>query len=198
MASLLTLIPQGSIGGIDIQATLEEVHSTTLQVTEHPVEFGAAITDHSFSKPVQLTMHCGWSNSSAEALIGEISALFLGGFASLSDYVTSIYTQLLGLQQSRTLMFVTTSILAYDNMLITSLQLTRDEKTSQALMVTATMQSVIVVDTQSATLPPIGNQANPASTAESISNGPRALTEGNPSNGGAVPAWQWVPSPDGP
>src|SRR5713101_5273233 len=39
---------------ITIDATLQEVHKADAEVTEHPVELGADITDHVRPKPVEL------------------------------------------------------------------------------------------------------------------------------------------------
>ena len=90
---------------------------------------------------------------------------------SVSDFVSGIYSQLLALQQSLVPFTVVTSIRRYTNMILTSLAVTRDSKTSQALMVTATMRQVIIVSTVSTTLAPIASQADPASTAENVSMG---------------------------
>jgi hypothetical protein len=217
IGNLLTVIPKGSIGGIDIQATLEETFDDTVNITDHPVEAGAEISDHAYYKPSNLTMRCGWSNSSAQNLVGAVTNLFTGGglsqFAGLSglsnltglpglggsssptvsgggmtvsDYVSGIYSQLLSLQQSLQPFTVLTSIRQFTNMMMTSLSLTRDHKTSQALMVTVTMRQVIIVNTQATTLPPTQNMANPQNTALQIVTGQQSLLPGIiPSPGGS-------------
>ena len=55
--------PKRSIGPIVAQVTLQEVHTDTLEITDHPVEQGAAITDHAFKRPAELIITCAWSNS---------------------------------------------------------------------------------------------------------------------------------------
>lgn len=55
--------PPRSIGGIVAQVTLEERHQDDLEITEHPVERGAAITDHAFKHPAEVIIKCAWSNS---------------------------------------------------------------------------------------------------------------------------------------
>lgn len=44
-------------------ATIEERHHDELEVTDHPVEQGAMITDHAYKRPAEITLHLGWSNS---------------------------------------------------------------------------------------------------------------------------------------
>ncbi len=195
----ISFIPQGNIGGVTVDATLEEEYEDELEITEHPVQAGADITDHSFKRPVELTMRCGWSNSTAGAAISTlISALsgitqsgIVGGGMSGADYVSGIYSQLLALQASRQPFSVVSTLRAYDNMLIRSLRVARDSRTSQALMVTAQLREVILVSTQTTTLPAQGNQANPSSTAENVNVGASSLMAGNPAPGGAIDPSNW-------
>jgi hypothetical protein len=219
LSNILTVIPKGSIGGIAVQATLEETSTDSVTVTDHPVEAGAQISDHAFYRPAELVMRCGWSNSSPSNLISAVSSLFSGGGASqfaglaqltgqtasvavsgggmsISDYVSGVYAQLLSLQQSLQPFTVVTSIRQYTNMVMTSLALTRDQKTYQALMVTATMRQVIIVNTVSTTLAPMANQATPANTAEPLGLGQQnAISGATPSPGGSVNPVNWVPEP---
>ena len=48
---------------IKAQATFEERHIDELEVTDHPVQQGAMISDHAFKRPAEVTLHLGWSNS---------------------------------------------------------------------------------------------------------------------------------------
>jgi len=190
-SNVLALPKKLTLGDIQVETSLEEVFHDTLQITEHPVDSGALITDHSFKRPAEVHLQCGWSNSSLKALVGIVTGFFSGGSQSDSSYVGGIYSRLLALQESRKPFSITTTLRKYDKMLITALQVTRDQKTSQVLLVSATCRQVIIVSTKTATLPPKENQANPQSTAETENAGPKQLKKGSPSSGGAVPADQW-------
>lgn len=74
-ASNLFLQQSNQIGGIQVDTTLEETYEDALEITEHPVEAGAAITDHSFKRPMELVLSCGWSDSSASGLLGLASGI---------------------------------------------------------------------------------------------------------------------------
>lgn len=187
---LLTPV-RGMLGGISIACTIEEMHRDALEVTEHPVERGASITDHSFKRPVEVVLHCGWSNSSAAALFGGSTEQVSNSSMARSDYISAVYSRLLALQESRVPFSVTTTLRNYTSMLITSLQVTRDEKTSEALMVTATCREVILVGTKTSTLSPTENHKNPASTAEVINLGERQPIPATPAPGGSVPSSEW-------
>ena len=52
-----------SIGTLIADITVEERHVDELKITTHPVEAGAAITDHAYQMPRELTVRCSWSNS---------------------------------------------------------------------------------------------------------------------------------------
>ncbi len=158
MSENITLSPQRTIGGIVIDCTIEETGTDTLTITEHPVEQGAAISDHAYRNPAQLVLRAGWSNSSAQG----------GGSES---YAVDTYARLLALQANRTLIDVVTGKRSYQNMLIQSLAQTTDEKTEAILSVTITLKEVILVSTQTTTLPPASVQASPQQTAEPVSQG---------------------------
>lgn len=186
LLDLLQIAPKGKLGEIEIMATLEEIHTDTMQTTEHPIEVGAPITDHAYLRPSEVVIRCGWSNSSFSALSGAVASLFSGGEVG-DKYTDSIYSQLIALQESRQTFEVITSARQYSNMLITSLRLDRDEKTSNILMITATCRQVLLVYTEQTTLPPREDQADPASTAETQESGVRQAVNSTPSPGGSVP-----------
>lgn len=190
--ALVSLPEVNFFGDLRIDTTIEESYEDTLEVTEHPVEEGAAITDHSFKRPMQLVLRCGWSDSNPLAAINAFNSLFSGGSAAGLNYVDGVYSELLALQESRTPFEVSTGLRLYDSMLITSLFVRRDQRTRFALRVEATLQQVIIVSTQTATIPPQASQATPASTAEVVSGGAQQSTAGSPAPGGALPSDQWT------
>ena len=159
-------IPYRQIGGIVAQVTIEEEHLDELEITQHPVEQGAAITDHSFKKPARLVVRVGWSRSGGPRFLG---AQF------------GVYAQLLSLQASRQPFSVYTGRRVYGvpnpNMLISSIEVITDEKTAHALMATVRMQEVILVSTQTVDLSTAtglgtsGNQLMPQSTAQTVGLG---------------------------
>lgn len=181
--NFLTVIPQGQLDSIRIQATIEETHESRLNVTRHPVEDGADITDHSFLEPKEVIMHCGWSNSSPDALAqvinsgiqsfqsGGLSSLFSDLTAPNGDFVSGVYSQILALQATRQPFSIVTSLRSYDDMLIRHIRVTRDHKSVNALMVHVTCSQVILVSTSSTSVPPIANQLIPANTADFSSLG---------------------------
>ena len=189
--TLLSLPTQTNIGGITVDTTIEESYEDTLEATEHPVEAGTQITDHSFKRPMEVILRCGWSDSSTNALTGiasnlinsltgntsQSSASFTGGAMAASDYIAGVYSNLLELQESRQTFELTTGMRSFDTMLLMSIRVRRDHTSRYALMVEAVCRQIIVVSTQTATLPPQSNQANPQNTAEVQSAGSQQLQD---------------------
>jgi len=190
--NVLALPRSTRIGELEVETTIEESHTDDLEITSHPVERGSEISDHSYRRPSEVVLTCGWSNASLKALIGIVTGFFAGGTMSKGDYVSGIYSQLLKLQQSRQPFSLSTGLRTYDNMLLRSLNVTRDATTSHVLMVKAICREVILVSTQSVEgLPPKEAQADPASTAAVESLGNVQPITGFPAPGGTVTPNDW-------
>lgn len=193
--NVVTFPSQNFIGDIAVDTTIEELYDDTIEITEHPVQVGAQISDHAFKRPMEVVMRCGWSDSSIQASLGGAVAdnsSFAGGAMWASDYVAGIYSQLLGLQQTLQPFELTTGLRRYDAMVLSSLIVRRDQRTKFVLMVEAVMRQVILVSTQNTTLPPQANQAFPANTAEVVNAGAQSTQTGaTPSPGGSLPPSNW-------
>ncbi|WP_354676750.1 phage baseplate protein [Cupriavidus plantarum] len=183
---MIFMVPK-RIATIQIGVELEETHLDELQITEHPVEKGAEINDHAFKRQPELTLKCGWSNSQIAALAGTLQSIFEGGELPTADYVSTVYSQLLALQETRQPFDVVTSLRIYRDMLFKSLSVTKDQKTGAALNVTATLKQIRIVQTQATSLPSKEGQADPQATAETQNAGVKAAVPATPAPGGSVP-----------
>ncbi len=148
-----------TIMGLFADVTVEEKHKDELKVTEHPTEVGAAISDHAFKEPPEVTMKVGWSES-AGTLNGFLGNTILGGNTSL----TIVYQTLLQLQDQVIPLIISTGKRLYTNMLIKSLGCTTDLQTENVLMIDITFKKVIITSTQKSFIA-VENQASPEATA---------------------------------
>lgn len=158
------LFLQRNIGGFVADVTIEEDHTDELVVTEHPVERGAAITDHAYKRPSQVVINVGWSNSSLAALGNPF-------------YVQLVYSAILALQESRVPFTITTGKRVYENMLITRISARTDEKSENALMASIECREVIIADTQTVSSGNSQNMNNPVENASTADRGTNALIE---------------------
>jgi hypothetical protein len=181
-AGIVSVKPKRNIGGITNYATFEETHTDDLEITEHPIEQGASITDHAFKKPAELVLNFGLSNSlNQDGLLGGVKIVppsLLAG--SGVEQVKKIYEQLLQMQSDRELLTVNTGKRSYANMLIKKLVTTTNRQNENTLVVTATFKQVLLVATRliQNAVPPT-QQASPELTNPTTNQGTIQLT-GNP------------------
>lgn len=197
----ILVTPTRYIGPFFAQVTLEEQHQDELEITDHPVETGARITDHAYMRPSELTIHCAWSNSPsiggqggilglAQGVIGAVTQTISGVASLLSGSATTqvqqMYENLLDLQRRRIPFDVATGKRVYNNMLVKSLRVTTNKETENALDVTAVFRQIVIVRTQVVTVAaPKTAQADPGKTSPQTDKGTKALTPGNNYNAGA-------------
>ena len=164
---------QNDIEPIIAQAVIEEVHTDRLQITSHPVERGAPITDHSFKLPAELRINMGWSESGFDVegvdAAGDADQGSLTGAQSVSR-VSQIYESLLQLQASRLPFTVYTKKRVYQNMLMVQLTITNNQETENGLIIQADLQEIIITETQVIKLV-FGSQSDPKLTAPSVNRG---------------------------
>lgn len=163
------LFRQGrSIAGIIPNVVVDESHVDELTVTDHPVEQGAAITDHAFKNPAQVTVRYGFGESG-----GLLSFTGAGGDPK------TIYDQLLQIQASRVPFDLVTGKRSYQNMLIKTLAVTTDAANENVLSVSATLREVIIVETRVTSLQPAEHQALPEETAAVENTGTKQPQQSN-------------------
>jgi hypothetical protein len=125
-----------NVGGWFFDAFLRMDHTSKLKITEHPVQTGAAITDHAFLEPTTLTMEIGMTDV-AKSIIPD---QFTGGW---SRSVTA-YQVLLELQRQRIPVQILTRLRLYKNMLIEVISVPDDYKTLYGLKVTVAFKEILV------------------------------------------------------
>lgn len=87
------------IGSIIANITIRERHQDDLEITDHPVEQGAQISDHAFKRPAEVTIEVAWSNSISKpsTLVGNISnALINRVSGQIQNAVTSAAQKAIG------------------------------------------------------------------------------------------------------
>lgn len=148
--------------------TVREEHNDELYITDHPVEYGASITDHAFLKPREVTITAMWSNSpnpetaGIQAVVG--SALTpstpVAPFGSGSDFIRNVYDALRAVQESRVPFTIFTGKRTYTNMLFSSLRVDTTPDTENALMLVAHCREIIIVSVQVTPIPQNSVQSN--------------------------------------
>lgn len=129
---------------------LQERHHDAVEVTEQPVEFGAAITDHSFRVPSRLLLTYGYSNASYIGAGSDFSNFSLSNLAhDLTQfgegYVSEVYEKLFNTMEARYICEVVTTKRVYNNMIITDLETETDDKTAYSMIINIEMREILRV-----------------------------------------------------
>lgn len=132
------------IADIRATVTMDETGTDELEITKHPVQRGAAITDHAYVKPAALSMRIGFDASERP--------------------IEETYQQLRDLQAEREPFDIVTGKRIYRNMLFKSIGVTTDKATEKVLSVSCSFEEVILVDVVLTTVPPREKQKNPGKT----------------------------------
>lgn len=163
MANVALLFRAGpvKIDAIILDAALTEHHTGEVEVTEHPVEEGFNITDHSRPKPDSLTLEGIVSNTplstTQQRRIIDSRGQRLET-ATAEDqvqgepgYAEAAYVKLRDLRDTGKVITVVTGLRTYDNMVMVSLSIPRDGRTGDALRFSAGFRQVRVVKTKATT-----------------------------------------------
>ena len=161
-------IPQRALAAFTAYVTLQESGSDELEITQHPVQTGAAITDHAYVKPATLNM---------DIL-----------FSPLTAPLSETYANLLALQASRIPFMVVTGKRSYKSMLISSLTCSTDAQTENVLAISLQLREIIIVNVETAQITVTADrskQANPGKTAITEQRGTQQAEppKGNEYNG---------------
>ncbi|EOE0160103.1 phage baseplate protein [Klebsiella aerogenes] len=179
MDILSTLFQQQSrrIGLIVPSVVVSEKHSDTLEITEHPVETGAPVSDHAYKRPSEVVMEVGFAGGGS--LLDFIDTSSLGLTLGLSPKET--YQQILDLQTSRIPFDVVTGKRLYSNMLIRAIEVTTDRTSENVLMAVLTLREVIITQTQQIAVADKADMKEGANTSAVINSGTKAAKPQNES-----------------
>ncbi|MBD5416952.1 MAG: hypothetical protein HDR50_04690 [Desulfovibrio sp.] len=148
-----TVITGRNLGGLQFAVVVEEAHEDKVTITEHPVEQGAKINDHAYVEPASLTLRAGHSDTAGPGASREI------------------YEKLLELMRKREPVEIVTGKRLYTNMLVEAVNTTTDNTSEHALFVTAQCREVIIVQTQTTSVPPRKRHKNAGRTGGSADKG---------------------------
>lgn len=177
MDILSTLFHQQSrkIGLIIPSVVVSEKHSDTLEITEHPVEIGAAVADHAYKRPSEVVMEVGFAGGGS--LLDFVDTSSIGLSLGLSPQET--YQELLDLQSSRIPFDVVTGKRLYSNMLIRALEVTTEKATENVLSAVLTLREVLITQTQQITVANKSDMKDGASTSAVSNSGAKTTKPPN-------------------
>lgn len=156
-ADVINFLPKRAIGPFSATVTLEEVGTDELEITQHPVQQGASITDHAYLKPSTVNIKVMWNDDDAP--------------------LAETYKNLLDLQASREPFDVVTGKRAYKNMLIKALGQTNDVQTENILSISLQLQEIFITAVEVVSVPERAKQRNPGKTGATQNAGQKSAQE---------------------
>lgn len=164
MADTVAIIPiRRSFGGITAQVTVHEMMRDDTTITEHPVENGANISDHMYSRPSEIEMEVGWDGTQGNP--------------------ADNYATILRLKELRLPFDIITPKRYYQNMVLAGIAVPNDFRIEYSLRALLRFRQINLVSTQSTVVAPQqGAQADPAATSKSVDQGTQSLKPGSAVN----------------
>lgn len=146
---------QAIIDTLVLDASVREEHVSEVEVTDHPVEQGAAVSDHARPKPEELTIEGVVSNTPLNHLQTRRAVTSEGFSWTTSAAVNSVrgvpgnaesaYVTLRAMRDTPRLVTIITALRSYDNMVMTSLKVPRDGAIGDVLKFEAKFKQVRIV-----------------------------------------------------
>ena len=131
-----------SINGIEVDALIESSEKYTAQAPAYPVEDGASIEDTLVLEPMELTM---------TVFVTELPVTWLRRHGS-GNRVRSVTDALTEAFKKKSFITITTYERTYENMVITSLDLSKKQDMTSAMEIPVTFSQVTVTSTATGTV----------------------------------------------
>lgn len=154
---------QRSLGGIQLDSVIQEAHDNTVQLTQNPIEKGADISDHAIVNPKKIRLNAVVTDSPLGSagftqIVDSVTGLFGASTPSNVTRSQQAYQQLIALMENREPIAITTRLLVYTDMVITSINVKQDKDTSRAIFLDIEAEQVIITESEvtelsAATLP---------------------------------------------
>lgn len=154
-----------------LDASVSETHTSSANITSHPVEQGANITDHVHREPDSITIQGVISNTPTRFPEGVVGVALIRSVVNLvsgvsNDLAKTAYDQLRQLVEGKELIKIATTLREYNDMLLENLTVTRDSDNGDCLNFTVTARQVRLIKTSSVSASPIPAPADTKKAAK--------------------------------
>lgn len=135
---------------LEFDASISENHSSELELTDHPIEVGADVTDHMRLRPNTFAMSAIISN---RPIVKDASTSpgIRGG--SPLERAEDAYREMLRWQSDGLLLTVITTLRTYENTVLQSISPTRDASTGQILQAQLVFREILTAETRLVDVP---------------------------------------------
>lgn len=117
-------------------------HTAQRRITEHPVQTGANISDHSFQLPARVSLEIGMSDVMSGVHLTAVDSFQEGDWGD-QDKSVKAFQKIIEWQKSGAPMSIGTRLLHYDNMVIENVHAPDDFKTKHGLKCIVSFRQII-------------------------------------------------------
>lgn len=152
------LLNYWNLNGYVFDAWLRLGHNSSNVITQHPVQTGANITDHSFEQPKRFSFEIGISD-----VVRAIPVPNGRAINAQPTRVQNAYDVLDKMRRERKLLYLVSKYGYFEGILIESIDIPDDYTTQSVIKATVNLTQVIIVDTQTekvSGLPQLTDQTN--------------------------------------
>lgn len=162
---------------VECDASLTELHEAKVQITDHPIEDGADISDHVrvLPKRVRIT-----------GLKTNTPVVFLASLQTDSDAAEQYHQDLITMLEAGLLVSVVTTLHTYDNMVIESISVPRDAAKGNVVEATIILREMFIVASEVAPVTEPVNPSDGAAVDTGKSGPPKAAPTPTADKGGSI------------
>ena len=168
-------IINAQVGLVIFDACLSDNHMHQAELTEHPVEDSASISDHIINKPIEIEINGIVSNTPIILANDKIPSPISTDTQEVADRVDAAYAELRKTMSDGILVDVITSLRNYPNMAIVSMGVQRDVQNGNVLNVNLSLKQVIIASSEQVDIP----QPVRASNKQQTDKGKTVKTDAN-------------------
>lgn len=148
---------------IQFDASISERYSRQKEITAHPVEDGADVTDHQRTRPTSIEIH-GWVSDTPIIFLASLRAQPSVSGGDPRTRAADAWRELNRIMDAEQSVKVITELGEFDNMALSSIDVSRDKDTGRILDARISLTEIIVATTETVALPqpapPAGSSAS--------------------------------------
>lgn len=137
---------------IEFDASVQEGHTSSAEITQHPVEEGVDITDHIRALPDDLSVNVIVSNN-PPIVLASLRAEPVTGFSDPASRAEDACTFLRGIIKSNQTVGFSTTLREYTNMAIATMSVDRDATTGNIANINMSLREIKVATTETVAAP---------------------------------------------
>ncbi len=167
------------IGGVQLDAVVSEKHTTSVKLTRYPVEFGSDVTDHAIVEPDRLKIIARVTDTplgfaAVGTIVDSVSGVFGSSTEGSETRSTAAYKKIVSMQKERKIINIQTKLDYYQNMVIVSIDIVQNAKTSRVADMAISLESVIIVESKVSTVN-LSGESEVSQASDPVSEGKKDL-----------------------